>query len=77
MTAAPGERLFSTIATFRALHAAALQSARGERRKLGAAAFLARLGTEVLHLERALLDGSWKPGGYTMVAVRDPKPRMV
>lgn len=77
MTAAPGERLFSTIVTFRALHAAALEAARGKRRKPGAAAFLARLETEVLSLERALLDGSWRPGGYAMFAVRDPKPRMV
>jgi retron-type reverse transcriptase len=41
------------------------------------AAFLANLEREVLRLERELLDGSWRPGPYTVIEVRDPKPRMV
>ena len=69
--------LFSRIASFPALEAAAQRAAKGKRRKPGVAAFLARLEREVLRLESELLAGTWQPGGYVEIAVRDPKPRMV
>jgi len=69
--------LFPRIASFAALEAAARRAARGKRRKPGVAAFLACLEPEVLRLERELLAGVWRPGGYVEIAVRDPKPRMV
>ena len=69
--------LFSGIASFAALEAAAQRAARGKRRKPGVAAFLARLEREVLRLERELLAGAWRPGRYVEIAVRDPKPRTV
>ena len=69
--------LFDAIASFGALREAALRAARGKRRKPGAAAFLANLETELLRLERELRDGSWRPGGYKTIEIRDPKPRMV
>lgn len=69
--------LFLAIANFPALTAAALVAARGKRRKPGVAAFLARLESNVLRLERALLAGSWQPGEYTLIEVNDPKPRRV
>ena len=69
--------LFSGIASFAALEAAAQRAARGKRRKPGVAAFLARLEREVLRLERELLSGVWRPGRYVKIAVRDPKPRTV
>ena len=69
--------LFPSIANFQALTAAALVAARGKRRKPGVAAFLARLESNVLRLERALLAGSWRPGEYTVIEVNDPKPRRV
>ena len=65
------------IASFGALEEAAQRAARGKRRKSGVAAFLARLENEVLRLERELLAGSWRPGRYVEIAVRDPKPRTV
>ena len=73
----PSENLFERIASFRALEEAARRAVRGKRRKPGAAAFLANLENEVLRLERELLAGSWKPGRYVEIAVRDPKPRKV
>ncbi len=69
--------LFSGIASFPALEAAARRAARGKRRKPGAAAFLACLEREVLRLERELLAGAWRPGRYVEIAIRDPKPRTV
>lgn len=69
--------LFSGIASFAALEAAAQRAACGKRRKPGVAAFLARLEREVLRLERELIEGAWRPGRYVEIAVRDPKPRTV
>ena len=69
--------LFPRIASFEALEAAAQRAARGKRRKPGVAAFLAHLEREVLRLERELLAGTWRPGRYVEIAVRDPKPRTV
>ena len=69
--------LFPRIASFSALEAAAQPAARSKRRKPGVAAFLANLETEVLRLEHALLSGTWRPGRYVDIAIRDPKPRMV
>ena len=71
------DQLFGEIACFRALWEAADRAVRGKRRKPGAAAFMANLEKALLRIERALQDGSWRPGGYTMFEVRDPKPRMV
>ena len=50
------ETMFDRIASFSALRQAALNAAKGKRRKPGAAAFLARLEPEILTLERALRD---------------------
>ncbi len=69
--------LFDGVARFGALHAAAMRAVRGKRRKPGAAAFMANLERELLRLETELRDGSWKPGGYVTIQVKDPKPRLV
>jgi hypothetical protein len=70
-------RLFERVASFGALCAATESAAKGKRNKPGAAAFLAGLERNVLAIERCLLDGSWQPGPYTVLDVRDPKPRRV
>ena len=72
----PADGLFPGIASFAALEAAQ-RAARGKRRKPGVAAFLAHLEPEVLRLERELLSGTWRPGRYVEIAIRDPKPRTV
>ena len=69
--------LFGRIASFPALHAAAMRAIRGKRRKPGAAAFMADLEAELLQLERELLARSYRPGRYVAFEVHDPKPRMV
>jgi len=69
--------LFGQIASFAALHTAARKAVWGKRRKPGAAAFLANLETELLRLERTLRDGSYRPGHYVEIEIRDPKKRTV
>ena len=69
--------LFDGIASFGALHAAALRAARGKRSKAGVAAFLANLETEVLQLERELQQGRYRPGGYRKIEIFDPRHRVV
>lgn len=71
------DHLFPAIANFHALVTAALNAARGKRRKPGVAAFMAGLERRVLRLEQSLLDGSWRPGEYTVIEINDPKPRRV
>ena len=71
------DKLFDRIATFQALWAAARRAIKGKRNKLVPTAFMANLETEVLRLERELRDGSYRPGGYVTIFIKDPKSRMV
>jgi len=69
--------LFPEIARFSGLHEAARRAIRGKRAKPGAAAFMARLEPELLRLERTLDAGTWRPGRYVEIEIRDPKHRLV
>ncbi len=69
--------LFDQIASFDALFRAARRAIKGKRKATGAAAFMANLETECLRLERLLADGDWRPGRYTVLHIRDPKPRRI
>ena len=69
--------MFVRIASFAALHAAAQRAVRGKRGKTGAAAFMVRLESECLRLERQLNSGSYRTGRYLEIVVRDPKRRVV
>ena len=71
------DHLFDAIANFPALIAAARRAVKGKRGKPGAASFLANLETEILRLERELKNGTYRPGRYTVIHVRHPRPRMV
>lgn len=73
----PRTDLFAGIANFKALYEAAQRAARGKRSKPGVASFLANLEPNLLRLEDELRAGTWRPGGYTVIEVRDPKPRRV
>ncbi len=69
--------LFRYIASFQALKAAAKRAVAGKRKKPGAAAFFANLEPELLRLERTLLDGSYQPGRYVAITIKEPKERLV
>jgi hypothetical protein len=65
--------LFDGFASFAALHAAAKKAVLGKRRKPGAAAFFANLERKLLTLERELQSGSYRPGRYVGIRIKDPK----
>ncbi len=69
--------LFDRIANFGALRAAAKRAVKGKRKKPGAAAFFARLESELLLLEQQLQSGSYRPGRYVTIKIHDPKERLV
>jgi RNA-directed DNA polymerase len=69
--------LFARIASFSALLIAASKAVKGKRKKPGAASFFANLERELLRLERELREGSYRPGSYVEILVRDPKERLV
>jgi retron-type reverse transcriptase len=69
--------LYPNIANFGALYTASQRALRGKRGKPAAAAFSASLESELLRLERELLDRSYRPGRYTAFEVHEPKRRMV
>jgi retron-type reverse transcriptase len=71
------DNLFGRIASFAALRIAARTAVKSKRRKPGAASFFANLERELLRLERELRDGSYRPGRYVEISVRDPKERLV
>lgn len=69
--------LFDEVAGFAPLLAAARRAARGKRERPDAAAFFYHLETWLLHLGDALYAGTWRPGGYRKVLVREPKLRHI
>ena len=69
--------VWDKITSFANLARAATRAAAGKRWQRGVAAFLERLEPNVLALQRALRDGSWRPGTPTTFAIRDPKPRTI
>ena len=73
----PPADVFDQIAGFPALLAAAQRASRGKRERPDAAAFNFQLETELLRLSDALYAGTWRPGGYRKVVVREPKTRHI
>jgi retron-type reverse transcriptase len=71
------DKLFGRIANFQALRTAARKALAAKRRKPGASAFAANFEREILRLERQLQDGSYRPGRYVEIRIRDPKERLV
>ncbi len=69
--------LFPQIASFPALLRAYRKAVKGKRAKPGAAAFTANLEGEILRLERELDAGTWRPGRYVEIEIREPKRRLV
>jgi hypothetical protein len=71
------DQLFDRIASFQALHGAYRRAIKGKRKKPGAAAFAANLERELITLERELRGGTYRPGNYIVIEVKDPKRRLV
>jgi retron-type reverse transcriptase len=69
--------LWPELVSFPNLLAASESAAAGRRKRSDAAAFLLNLETELLQLQRELLDRSYAPGPYRSFLIRDPKPRLI
>ena len=69
--------LFEQVADFHALIAAARRAARGKGASISAASFLFDMESEVLRLQREILDGSYRPLPYRTFYISDPKPRTI
>ncbi len=71
------DNLFPQFANFNALRLAARKAVLGKRKKPGASAFIANAERELLRLEKQLQDGSYMPGRYVEILVKEPKERRV
>jgi len=68
---------FEELSSFPALIRASRLAARGKRSSPDVAAWLADLETNVLSLSAELRAGAWRPAGYRVFAITDPKPRTI
>ena len=69
--------LFERVCDFRALTTAAIEAARGKKKKARVAMFLQNLETEVIALEKEVRDKNYRPRPYRPFIVHDPKVRMI
>lgn len=71
------QNLKDRICSFENLMGAYRDAAKGKRGRSEVQAFEARLGENLLRLQRELLDGTYRVGHYREFYVRYPKPRLV
>jgi len=69
--------LWREITSFENLLLAFRKAARGKRSRSGVVGFEFRLEEHLVELRRNLLDGAYRPGGYTSFVVHDPKRRLI
>jgi retron-type reverse transcriptase len=69
--------LFEPMISFDNLIRAAGQASRGKRHKPAVARFMFDLEPELLRLQAALANGTYRPGRYTVFEIRDPKRRRI
>jgi RNA-directed DNA polymerase len=70
-------RLFDQVCSFAALRNAALNAAKGKKKKPRVAAFIRNLENEVIALENELLTRTYCPRPYRTFNIHDPKERMI
>jgi len=70
-------RLFDQVCSFAALRTAALNAAKGKKKKPRVAAFIQNLENEVIALENELLTQTYCPRPYRAFKIHDPKERMI
>ena len=69
--------LFTRLCEAQHLDDAATATVRGKRRRADVAWFLFRREAELEGLRRKLLTGDYRPEGFELVRIRDPKPRLI
>lgn len=65
------------VASLSNLFAAAAQARRGKSRRADVEAWWLRRESELLALQGELLAGGYRPGGYRLFEIREPKRRMI
>lgn len=70
-------QLFPRLCDADHLDRAAKLTVRGKRRRPDVAWFLFRRDQELARLATELADGTWKPLGFELLTIRDPKPRLI
>ena len=68
---------FDDVTAFHSLRDAARRAARGKRNRAATAGLVFDLETEILQLQRELLDRSYRPRPYRTFTVSDPKHRAI
>lgn len=71
------KNLYLQITTFNNLLCAAHQAARGKREHPNVLHFFNRLEENLLELQTALQNQTYRPGTYTTFQIYEPKPRMI
>ncbi len=69
--------LFDRLIDPEAFERAALAACRGKRARPDIAWFLFRREAVLARLRADLAAGTWRPGGFTLLPLRDPKPRLI
>lgn len=69
--------LWSRFVSFENLLAAYRKARLGKGRRPGVAEFSLHLESELLQLQRELLDGTYRPGEYRLFTIYDRKPRVI
>ncbi len=70
-------KLFPRLVDPACLERAAAATVCGKRRRRDVAWFLFRQEEEIERLRAELAAEAWRPAGYELVSVRDPKPRLI
>lgn len=69
--------LWPQICSFDSLYAAWRAARRGKRTRKSVSAFALALESELLQLQRSLLDQTWCPGAYRQFTIYERKPRLI
>lgn len=69
--------LFSIITRFKNLELAARKAAKGKRSRAEVGRFFLELERELFSIQDELVTGSYKPGSYRSIEIREPKPRLI
>jgi len=71
------KHLWSSVVDLVNLHAAAREAMKGKRSKHSGAGFFGKWETEIVALQRELMEGSYRPGAYYYFPITEPKPRII
>ena len=69
--------LYDNLCQFRNLHDAYLRARKNKRYRQDALEFTANLETNLIEMQRSLIDQTYRPGEYFDFYVHDPKKRLI